>query len=207
VEDPIAAATAAEKGVRDTPIPSPATMLPPMFCIASRHSIHGVHECLRTRRGAPTKARRVLSNIVRTLRWRIVTRTLRVQSRGRKSKSSRPQIPRSMQKEQISCETPAFTTISTLFASMIGDIWKREAGVNIMSEHLYKVIEIIGSSSESFEKAAAAAVEAAAKHLTDLRIAEIAALDMQIENDKVVSYRTKVKLSFKYHLEKHLLGV
>jgi flavin-binding protein dodecin len=76
-----------------------------------------------------------------------------------------------------------------------------------MAEHLYKVIEIIGSSSESFEKAAAAAVEAAAKHLTDLRIAEVAARAMQIDNGKVVSYRTKVKLSFKYHPEKNLLGI
>ena len=75
-----------------------------------------------------------------------------------------------------------------------------------MTEHLYKVIEIIGSSNESFEKAAAAAVEGAAEHLKDLRIAEIVSLDMQVSEGKVVSYRAKVKLSFKYHPEIHHLG-
>jgi flavin-binding protein dodecin len=75
-----------------------------------------------------------------------------------------------------------------------------------MDEHLYKVIEVIGSSSESFEKAAAAAVEAAAKHLKDLRIAEIVSLDMQVSEGKVASYRAKVKLSFRYHPELHGLG-
>jgi flavin-binding protein dodecin len=64
-----------------------------------------------------------------------------------------------------------------------------------MAEHLYKVVEIIGASSESFEKAAAVAVETAAKHLTDLRIAEIVSLDMQIAEGKVATYRAKVKLS------------
>jgi flavin-binding protein dodecin len=68
-----------------------------------------------------------------------------------------------------------------------------------MAEHLYKVIELVGSSSESFEKAAAAAVEAAAAHLKDLRIAEVASQDMQVAEGKVVAYRTKVKLSFRYH--------
>lgn len=75
-----------------------------------------------------------------------------------------------------------------------------------MAEHLYKVVEIIGSSSESFEKAAKSAVEAAATHLKDLRIAEIVSLDMQISEGKVVAYRAKVKLSFKYHPEMHGLG-
>jgi flavin-binding protein dodecin len=75
-----------------------------------------------------------------------------------------------------------------------------------MAEHLYKVVEIIGSSDESFEKAAAAAVQAAAEHLKDLRIAEIVSLDMQVSEGKVVSYRAKVKLSFKYHPEMHKLG-
>jgi flavin-binding protein dodecin len=75
-----------------------------------------------------------------------------------------------------------------------------------MSEHLYKVVEIIGTSSESFEKAATAAVEAAAKHLKDLRIAEVVSMDMQVDEGKVVSYRAKVKLSFKYHPEMHHLG-
>jgi flavin-binding protein dodecin len=75
-----------------------------------------------------------------------------------------------------------------------------------MAEHLYKVIEVIGSSSESFEKAAAAAVEAAAQHLQDLRIAEVVSLDMQVVDGKVASYRAKVTLSFKYHPELHGLG-
>jgi hypothetical protein len=70
-----------------------------------------------------------------------------------------------------------------------------------MAESVYKVIELVGSSSESWEKAAAAAVETAAKSLKDLRIAEVVQLDVQIEDGKVVTYRAKVKLSFKYHTE------
>jgi hypothetical protein len=72
-----------------------------------------------------------------------------------------------------------------------------------MEEHVYKVIELIGTSTKSWEKAAAAAVEEAAKHLKDLRIAEISELDMQISEGKIVAYRAKVKLSFKYHSETH----
>ncbi|WP_420645417.1 dodecin family protein [Candidatus Leptofilum sp.] len=67
-----------------------------------------------------------------------------------------------------------------------------------MSESVYKVIELVGTSEESWEKAAAAAVERAAETLRDLRIAEVVEQDMQIENGKVVSYRTKVKVSFKF---------
>ena len=67
-----------------------------------------------------------------------------------------------------------------------------------MAESVYKVIELIGTSSESWEKAATAAVEIAAKSLRDLRIAEIVELDMQIEDGKVRAYRAKVKVSFKY---------
>ena len=70
-----------------------------------------------------------------------------------------------------------------------------------MAESVYKVIELVGTSSESWEKAAAAAVEAAAKSLEDLRIAEVVELDMQLEEGKVASYRAKVKVSFKYHQE------
>ena len=66
-----------------------------------------------------------------------------------------------------------------------------------MVESVYKFIELVGSSSESWEKAAAAAVERASETLRDLRIAEIIELDVQIENGKIVAYRTKVKLSFK----------
>jgi flavin-binding protein dodecin len=67
-----------------------------------------------------------------------------------------------------------------------------------MPNSVYKVIEIVGSSPESWEKAAQMAVEAAAKSLRDLRVAEVAQLDLHIENGKVVAYRTKLKLSFKF---------
>lgn len=67
-----------------------------------------------------------------------------------------------------------------------------------MAESVYKVIELIGTSTESWEKAATAAVTKAAAHLRDLRIAEIAELDMQIDNGAVVLYRAKVRVSFKY---------
>lgn len=70
-----------------------------------------------------------------------------------------------------------------------------------MPESVYKVIELIGSSSESWEKAAANAVELAARSLRDLRKAEVVEMDVQIEGGKVTAYRTKVKLSFKYHTE------
>ncbi len=70
-----------------------------------------------------------------------------------------------------------------------------------MAESVYKVIELVGTSTESWEKAAAAAVETAAKSLQDLRIAEVVELDMQLEGGKVASYRAKVKVSFKYRQE------
>jgi len=67
-----------------------------------------------------------------------------------------------------------------------------------MAESVYKVIELVGTSTESWEKAAAAAVERASQSLRDLRVAEVAQLDMHIENGKVLAYRAKVKVSFKY---------
>jgi dodecin len=67
-----------------------------------------------------------------------------------------------------------------------------------LSRSVYDVIEVIGSSTESWERAAAAAVETAARSLRDLRIAEVVEMDMQIEDGKVRAYRTKLKLSFKY---------
>ena len=67
-----------------------------------------------------------------------------------------------------------------------------------MGESVYKVIELVGTSTESWEKAAAAAVATASKSLRDLRIAEIAQLDMQLEDGKIRAYRAKVKVSFKY---------
>ena len=67
-----------------------------------------------------------------------------------------------------------------------------------MVDSVYKIITLIGTSTESWEKAAAAAVEQASKSLRDLRIAEVEELDMQIENGKIMSYRAKVRISFKY---------
>ena len=67
-----------------------------------------------------------------------------------------------------------------------------------MAESVYKVIELVGSSTASWEKAAQAAVERAAHSLRDLRVGELVAQDVVIENGKVEAYRTKVKLSFKY---------
>ena len=64
--------------------------------------------------------------------------------------------------------------------------------------NVYKVIELVGTSSESWEKAAAAAVEKAGESLRDLRIAEVVELDMQLEDGKVIAYRAKVKVSFKF---------
>jgi flavin-binding protein dodecin len=67
-----------------------------------------------------------------------------------------------------------------------------------MAESVYKVIELIGTSTESWEKAAAAAISRAGETLRDLRVAEVAELDMQLNNGKVEAYRAKVKVSFKY---------
>ena len=67
-----------------------------------------------------------------------------------------------------------------------------------MAESVYKVIELVGSSTESWEKAAAAAIGRAGQSLRDLRIAEVAELDMQIQDGKIAAYRARVKVSFKY---------
>ncbi len=70
-----------------------------------------------------------------------------------------------------------------------------------MAESVYKIIELVGTSSVSWERAAAAAVERAAKSLRDLRIAEVSQQDLVIENGKVTAYRAKVKVSFKFEGE------
>ncbi len=67
-----------------------------------------------------------------------------------------------------------------------------------MSDSVYKVVELVGTSPESWEKAAANAVNRAGKSLRDLRIAEIVDLDMHLEDGKVKAYRAKVKVSFKF---------
>jgi dodecin len=70
-----------------------------------------------------------------------------------------------------------------------------------MTENIYKVIELIGTSTKSWEDAAKNAVETASKSLRDLRVAEITKLDLKIENGKVTAYRARVSLSFKYQKE------
>ncbi len=67
-----------------------------------------------------------------------------------------------------------------------------------MAESVYKIIELVGTSTESWEKAAAAAVERASQSLRELRVAEVSELDMHLEDGKVQRYRAKVKVSFKY---------
>ena len=70
-----------------------------------------------------------------------------------------------------------------------------------MAESVYKVIELVGTSTESWEKAAAVAITRAAKSLRDLRVAEVSQLDVQLKDGKIESYRAKVKVSFKYEGE------
>jgi hypothetical protein len=67
-----------------------------------------------------------------------------------------------------------------------------------MAESVYTVVELIGTSTESWEKAAAAAVNQASQSLRDLRVAEVVELDMQLDNGQVAAYRAKIKVSFKY---------
>ena len=67
-----------------------------------------------------------------------------------------------------------------------------------MAESVYRVTELVGTSSESWEKAAASAVETASQTLRDLRIAEVVELDLQLEDGRVRAYRARVKVSFKY---------
>ena len=67
-----------------------------------------------------------------------------------------------------------------------------------MTDSVYKIIELVGTSSESWEKAAEAAIKKASKSLRDLRIAEVSQLDMNIKDGKIESYRTKVKVSFRF---------
>jgi len=67
-----------------------------------------------------------------------------------------------------------------------------------MADSVYRVTELVGTSSESWEQAAAAAVETASQTLRDLRIAEVVELDLQIEDGRIRAYRTRLKVSFKY---------
>ena len=67
-----------------------------------------------------------------------------------------------------------------------------------MTDSVYKVIELVGSSSESWEKAAQSAIEKASKSIRDMRIAEVVQMDMHLKDGKIECYRTKLKVSFKY---------
>jgi len=71
-----------------------------------------------------------------------------------------------------------------------------------MAESVYKVIELVGTSTESWEKAAAAAIKRAGQTLRDLRVAEVSQLDIQLKDGKVEAYRAKIKVSFKYEAGK-----
>jgi flavin-binding protein dodecin len=83
-----------------------------------------------------------------------------------------------------------------------GRAWRRgsfkQLGEMIMAENVYKVIELVGTSSESWEKATAAAITRAGKTLRDLRVAEVVKLDVQLKNGKVEAYRSRISVSFKY---------
>ncbi len=70
-----------------------------------------------------------------------------------------------------------------------------------MAESVYKVIELVGTSTESWEKAAQTAISAAGQSLRDLRVAEVSKLDMKVEEGRVTAYRARVQLSFKYRAE------
>jgi len=79
---------------------------------------------------------------------------------------------------------------------------REQQGEKSMVDSVYKIIELVGTSTESWEKAAGAAVTQAAKSLRDLRIVEVVQLDMQVQNGKVKTYRAKVKVSFKFEGKK-----
>lgn len=67
------------------------------------------------------------------------------------------------------------------------------------TEHSYKIVEVVGTSTLSWEDAAKKVIAEAAQHLHDLRVAEVVAQDVKIEGDKIVAFRTKLRLSFRYH--------
>jgi flavin-binding protein dodecin len=71
-----------------------------------------------------------------------------------------------------------------------------------MTENVYKVIELVGTSTDSWEKATAAAINRASKTLRDLRVAEVVKLDVQLKNGKVEAYRSRISVSFKYESDK-----
>ena len=104
----------------------------------------------------------------------------------------------------LDAEGGASERLRSCFSSLAGESrMERRPGKprreeDVMAESVYKVIELVGTSTDSWEKAAAAAVSKASKSLRDLRIAEVSELDMQLEGGRVRAYRAKVKVSFKY---------
>ena len=95
-------------------------------------------------------------------------------------------------------KAPLLILRATLSAGHLALSGQREV---TMVESVYKVIELVGTSPESWEKAAKAAVDMASQTLRDLRVAEVVQLDMHMEEGKVIAYRAKVKVSFKYERE------
>ena len=105
----------------------------------------------------------------------------------------------------VSSLATAATVVGTASSGGPGCVAWRGAGARrreaLVAESVYTVVELIGTSSESWEKAATAAVSQASKSLRDLRVAEVVELDMQLEEGSVVAYRAKVKVSFKYQTD------
>jgi dodecin len=95
---------------------------------------------------------------------------------------------------------PRASKVRAIRGGLAGELLgaRRKAREDAMAESVYKVVELVGTSTESWEKAAAAAVERASKSLRDLRVAEVVEQDLVIEKGKVEAYRTKLKVSFKY---------
>lgn len=91
-----------------------------------------------------------------------------------------------------------WTVPAEVFAGVKGGVGPNLSSEVLVAESVYKVIELIGTSTESWEKAATAAIKRASKTLRDLRVAEISQLDMQLKDGKVQSFRAKVKVSFKF---------
>ena len=76
--------------------------------------------------------------------------------------------------------------------------WGEPAQEGVMSDSVYRIIEVVGTSTKSWEEAARVAVETSSGTLRDLRVAEVGKLDMKVDDGRVVAYRARVSLSFKY---------
>ncbi len=120
----------------------------------------------------------------------------RQEAAGARPIIARPRRDRGKGKTVCGRECKRYTALSVELVCRQTRRTTREDGT--MAESVYKVIELVGTSSESWEKAAAAAIERAGQSLRDMRIAEVAELDVQIKDGKIEAYRAKVKVSFKY---------